>query len=440
MSKNIKEILKKNLNKLLETKGFENMEVAFGVKEKSDHLSKAEKGQFGSMESVEDWFNKTNEKDTTDLGKASVQPALNKVLNKDKKNADAYYKEVDKKMQAFQKTDESEPSQIGESDSGLEMRLKDCLKRCSKDEDQEGCEKALCNKIRKEMGEPVNEAFDPPKVDREEDQTSPEDVYSTEALGPGMLALRYDNRGTQIYDKFMDRMEEMNGDDLTYQKLRKYSEKYLKHKYEKPDEYQKPPKLREKEDQTKNKEKMVYMDVLEENIFKVKGNIKSKEQVIKLVDKLPSRLRVDETVFTITDGENSYKLMWEGSSDGEAVITNQKNKNLVNEDMEKMKHLWGFKSSNKNKTKKNITEGSEKIFYKMMDSVRNLNEAVAVDAKANKSTIKKLAKELPNDADLGAKCRQLIKKDGDCSQKLKDIAKDNSNDTDLGAACRKMCK
>ena len=286
MSKNIKEILKKNLNKLLETKGFENMEVAFGVKEKSDHLSKAEKGQFGSMESVEDWFNKTDEKDTTDLGKASVQPALNKVLNKDKKNADAYYKEVDKKMQAFQKTDESEPSQIGESDSGLEMRLKDCLKRCSKDEDQEGCEKALCNKIRKEMGEPVNEAFDPPKVDREEDQTSPEDVYSTEALGPGMLALRYDNRGTQIYDKFMDRMEEMNGDDLTYQKLRKYSEKYLKHKYEKPDEYQKPPKLRVKEDQTKNKEKMVYMDVLEENIFKVKGNIKSKEQVIKLVDKL----------------------------------------------------------------------------------------------------------------------------------------------------------
>jgi hypothetical protein len=52
------------------------------------------------------------------------------------------------------------------------------------------------------MGEPVNEAFDPPKVNREDDQTEPEEVYSTEALGPGMLALRYDNRGTEVHKKF----------------------------------------------------------------------------------------------------------------------------------------------------------------------------------------------------------------------------------------------
>jgi hypothetical protein len=82
------------------------------------------------------------------------------------------------------------------------MRLKDCLKRCSEDEDPKGCERALCGKIRKEMGEPVNEAFDPPKVNREDDQTEPEEVYSTEALGPGMLALRYDNRGTEVHKKF----------------------------------------------------------------------------------------------------------------------------------------------------------------------------------------------------------------------------------------------
>ena len=66
-------------------------------------------------------------------------------------------------------------------------------------------------------------------------------------------------------------------------------------------------------------------------------------------------------------------------------------------------------------------------------------KAVAVDAKANKSTIKKLAKELSNDSDLGAKCRQLIKKDGDCSQELKDMAKENSNDSDLGAALVEKC-
>ncbi len=112
----------------------------------------------------------------------------------------------------------------------------------------------------------------------------------------------------------------------------------------------------------------------------------------------------------------------------------------MNENINKMKHLWEFRSSNSNKK---VIKENDDVFFKMMDKVRGketLNEAVAIDAKANKSTIKKLADELSNDADLGAKCRQLIKKDGDCSQELKDMVKDNPNDADLGAACRKMCK
>jgi hypothetical protein len=436
MSKNIKRILKKNLNTLLETKGFEHMEVAFGLQEKSDNLSDAEKNQFGEMETIQ------NEKGVN-LGDASVQPALNKVHKDDEKDEKTYLKDVEKKMKDFQKTSESEPSQIGESvdesNSGLEMRLKDCLKRCSKDEDQEGCERYLCGKIRKEMGEPVNEAFDPPKVNREDDQTEPEEVYSTEALGPGMLALRYDNRGTEVHKNFEKRIDDLNGDDLTYKKLKNYGEKYLKHKYEKPDEYHYSPKVRAtvKEDTMKT-----YVDVLEENIFKVKGTIQSKEQVINLVDKLPTRVKVNETVFSVTDGENEYRLIWEGSDDGEAIITHEKNINTVNENINKMKHLWEFKSSPAKSNRKTIKENDD-VFFKMMDKVRGketLNEAVAVDAKANKSVIKKLAKELSNDSDLGAKCRQLIKKDGDCSQELKDMAKENSNDADLGAACREMCK
>jgi hypothetical protein len=435
MSKNIKETIKKNLNTLLETKGFEHMEVAFGVKEKSDNLSDAEKKQFGPMETIQD-------EKGINLGKASVQPALDKVHKEDKKDEDVYFKDVEKKMKDFQTTSESEPSQIGESvdesNSGLEMRLKDCLKRCSKDEDQEGCERYLCGKIRKEMGEPVNEAFDPPKVNREDDQTEPEDVYSTEALGPGMLALRYDNEGTPVYDKFTKRINDLNGDDLSYKKLKGYGEKYLKHKYGTPDEYHYTPKVRT----TDKPINETYVDVLEENIFKVKGTIKSKKQVINLVDKLPNRVRVDETVFAVTYGENEYRLMWEGSRDGEAVITHEKNVNIVNESIDKMKHLWEFKSSPTSTNRKTIKENDD-VFFKMMNKVRgkeNLNEDVAVDAKANKSVIKKLAKELSNDSDLGAKCRQLIKKDGDCSQELKDMAKENSNDTDLGAACREMCK
>jgi hypothetical protein len=319
MSKNIKKLIKENLNQLLETKGFEEMEVAFGLKEKSDNLSDAEKKQFEEMKSVQD-----KETGVINLGDSTAQPALNKVHKEDAKDADDYYKAVAKKMLGFQETSESEQTQIGE-------------------------------------------AFEAPKVNRKDDQLEDEEVYDVEALGPGMLALKYDNEGTPVHKRFEERMEDMNGDDLTYQKLKGNSEKYKKHKYEKPDEYQKPPKVR-----VTNEDIYKYSDVIKENIFKVKGEIKSKEQVIKLTNKLPERVKVNETEFAVTDGENFYKLIWEGDTNGEAVIIREKNTRLVNESIDKMKSLWGYKSSNTASTKKTIKENTDESFYKMMNKVRGL--------------------------------------------------------------------
>ena len=319
MSKNIKKLIKENLNQLLETKGFEEMEVAFGLKEKSDNLSDAEKKQFEEMKSVQD-----KETGVINLGDSTVQPALNKVHKEDAKDADDYYKAVAKKMLGFQETSESEETQIGE-------------------------------------------VFEAPKVNRKDDQLEDEEVYDVEALGPGMLALKYDNEGTPVHKRFEERMEDMNGDDLTYQKLKGNSEKYKKHKYEKPDEYQKPPKVR-----ITNEDIYKYSDVIKENIFKVKGEIKSKEQVINLTNKLPERVKVNETEFAVTDGENFYKLIWEGDTNGEAVIIREKNTRLVNESIDKMKSLWGYKSSNTTSTKKTIKENTDESFYKMMNKVRGL--------------------------------------------------------------------
>lgn len=319
MSKNIKKLIKENLNQLLETKGFEEMEVAFGLKEKSDNLSDAEKKQFEEMKSVQD-----KETGVINLGDSTVQPALNKVHKEDAKDADDYYKSVAKKMLGFQETSESEETQIGE-------------------------------------------AFEAPKVNRKDDQLEDEEVYDVEALGPGMLALKYDNEGTPVHKRFEERMEDMNGDDLTYQKLKGNSEKYKKHKYEKPDEYQKPPKVR-----VTNEDIYKYSDVIKENIFKVKGEIKSKEQVINLTNKLPERVKVNETEFAVTDGENFYKLIWEGDTNGEAVIIREKNVHLVNESIDKMKSLWDYKSSNTTSTKKTIKENTDESFYKMMNKVRGL--------------------------------------------------------------------
>ena len=106
----------------------------------------------------------------------------------------------------------------------------------------------------------------------------------------------------------------------------------------------------------------------QENVFKVKGKIVSERQVIKLADKVPSRVKVDETTFAITDGENTYKLIWEGDIEtGEPVITNFKNNQLVNEDIEKMKYLWGFKPK---EDKKIVKEEAENTFKKMFREVK----------------------------------------------------------------------
>jgi hypothetical protein len=60
---------------------------------------------------------------------------------------------------------------------------------------------------------------------------------------------------------------------------------------------------------------------------------------------IPESYRVDNKVFEMTDGVENYKIRWEGSlTEGKAVVLMASDKNLVNEDMQKMKHLMGYKS------------------------------------------------------------------------------------------------
>jgi hypothetical protein len=112
-------------------------------------------------------------------------------------------------------------------------------------------------------------------------------------------------------------------------------------------------------------------DSMTENTFKVKGKIISEQQVLKLTKKLPAKIKIDETVFSVTDGETTYKLIWEGDSKtGEAVITNKNNKTQVNEDIQKMKHLWNFDSKESLSTKKNIKEDGEDAFRRIFKKLK----------------------------------------------------------------------
>lgn len=92
---------------------------------------------------------------------------------------------------------------------------------------------------------------------------------------------------------------------------------------------------------------------LEEN----KNNPKIKESMKRLRFKkefngvgnalklIPENYKVDNKVFEMTDGNETYKIRWEGNiNEGKAVVLLASDKQMVNEDIQKMKHLMGYKS------------------------------------------------------------------------------------------------
>lgn len=58
---------------------------------------------------------------------------------------------------------------------------------------------------------------------------------------------------------------------------------------------------------------------------------------------IPESYKVDGKEFEITDGVETYRVKWE-SDLNEATVLTSSNKTQINEDMNKMKHLMGFKS------------------------------------------------------------------------------------------------
>ena len=60
---------------------------------------------------------------------------------------------------------------------------------------------------------------------------------------------------------------------------------------------------------------------------------------------IPEGYRVDKKVFEMTDGNETYRIRWEGNlSEGKAIVLNAADKKLVNEDITRMKQLFGYKS------------------------------------------------------------------------------------------------
>jgi hypothetical protein len=105
------------------------------------------------------------------------------------------------------------------------------------------------------------------------------------------------------------------------------------------DDYEKASReIETKENKTNNKPQ------IKEGMkrLKFKQEFKGVGNALKLI---PESYKVDNKVFEMTDGVESYKMRWEGTlNEGKAIVLTASDKTLVNEDMQKMKHLMGYKS------------------------------------------------------------------------------------------------
>jgi hypothetical protein len=216
------------------------------------------------------------------------------------------------------------------------------------------------------------EDFTPKKVNR----SDYEEQYETEALGAGkMSGLRYDNEDTEVFKSFEERIDDLNDtseydeifgthdgfgegkkSDDTYKKLKDNGEKYIKHKYEEPDEYHYTPKVRITDKPIKEG-KMKRLNF--------KNEFKSELDMKKLI---PEHYKYDGHVFLMTDGNETYKVRWDDSLN-EGTVLSYNNKSMINEDLNKMKKLFNYKYSDSMGKTNNYGEETN-TFNKLFESTK----------------------------------------------------------------------
>ena len=214
------------------------------------------------------------------------------------------------------------------------------------------------------------EEFIEPKVNR----SDYEEAYEIEALGAGkMSALKYDNEDTEIFNSFMKRIDDLNdtseydeefgtkdgfgeGDkeDDTYEMLKTNSEKYKKHKYDMPDEYQDTPRVRVTTKESKN-DKMKRLNF--------KNEFENEFEMKKLI---PEHYKNDGQVFLMDDGVQTFKVRWDEELN-EGTVLSYKNKTMITEDTQKMKKLFNYKYSD--------SMGKSNDYKKETDTFKNLFES-----------------------------------------------------------------
>jgi len=265
------------------------------------------------------------------------------------------------------------------------------LKQAEKVHDEDGkinndALKAIAKKLEDYYGDELK-AFDEPKVTGKDGVGSDGvDIYDIESLGSGsMLSLEYEAEGSEVEKKFKKRVDDLNDtseyDKIfgtkdgfgetdkpndTYAKMKKASAEY--NKYE--DEYELPNPLRVRQ------VKKLKSESKENKNKKMKRlNFKNSfDSVEKMKGLIPENYKTEGNIFLMTDGNETYKVRWDEEIK-EGTIISYKNQNRINEDMNKMKKLFNYNSSDTFvKTNDYVTE--KKAFTTMMESVNKTGELI----------------------------------------------------------------
>ena len=201
------------------------------------------------------------------------------------------------------------------------------------------------NKKFKNYGKINDYTSDEPKVvdDKEQEKT-----YG----GSGMEGLTYDNEGTEVEKSFKKRNNELNKSSKNY---------YLK-KDEVNDVY---TKLTSKGDEYK-KERKKHSNTPPVRTVSTESTIKrltykteflNESVIFKLI---PENFKEDNKVFEMTDGNKLLKIRWEGNNhNGNPIVLLYKDTKKINEELDKMHHLFEYNSRNNFGKSNLMTEDKE---------------------------------------------------------------------------------
>jgi len=113
---------------------------------------------------------------------------------------------------------------------------------------------------------------------------------------------------------------------------------------------------------------------------------------------IPEAYRIDNKEFEMTDGNETYRIRWEGTlTEGRAVIITASDKKMINEDMQKMKHLMGYKSQDTlGLLKGNARVDENKSFSDIWNKTKVLLEGGDIEsAKAKEGDLDKVKNHAP---------------------------------------------